>query len=159
MLKLNISHKGPIAVATQFKAWACGRLLTGIAGSNPEVSMEVCRECCVHLIRGYCVGRITCPENTLAIVVFLSVISKPQQFGKLRPTVALESCRKKKPQINPTSLWTTRRTFTKLTQSSTDCRLLTLSVGGKKFRHAHKCPLHIYNDGHFPCLICLCGKN
>jgi len=36
---------------------------------------------------------------------------------------------------------------------------LTLSVGGKKFTHAHKCSLHIYNDGHFPCLICLGGKN
>ena len=49
--------------------------------------------------------------------------------------------------------------FPTLTQSSTDYRLLTLSIGGKKFTHAHKCPLHIYNDGHFPCLICLCGKN
>jgi len=42
MLNLNISHKGPIAVITQSKAWACGRLLTGIAGSNPDGSMAVC---------------------------------------------------------------------------------------------------------------------
>jgi len=39
------------------------------------------------------------------------------------------------------------------------CRRLALTAGGKKFTHAHKCPLHIYNDGHFPCLICLGGKN
>ena len=36
---------------------------------------------------------------------------------------------------------------------------LTLSIGRKKFTHVRKCPLHIYNDGHFPCLICLCRKN
>jgi hypothetical protein len=45
------------------------------------------------------------------------------------------------------------------TQSATDCWRLTLSIGGKKFTHPHKFPLHIYNDGHFPCLICLCGKH
>jgi len=53
---------------------------------------------------------------------------------------------------NPTSV---HNTYTE----STGCRLLTLSIGGKKFTHAHKYPLHIYNDGYFPCLICLCGKN
>jgi len=29
----------------------------------------------------------------------------------------------------------------------------------EKVTHAHKCLLHIYNGVHFPCLICLCGKN
>jgi hypothetical protein len=29
----------------------------------------------------------------------------------------------------------------------------------KKLTRAHKFPLHINNDGHFTCLIGLCGKN
>jgi hypothetical protein len=48
---------------------------------------------------------------------------------------------------------TIHRAFTTRTQLSTNCRRLMLSIGGKKFTHAHKSPLHIYNDGHFPCLI------
>jgi hypothetical protein len=31
-----------ITVAARSKAWVCGRSLTGIAGSNPAGSMDVC---------------------------------------------------------------------------------------------------------------------
>jgi len=34
------------------KAWVCGRLLVGIAGSNSAGSMGVCCECCVLSGRG-----------------------------------------------------------------------------------------------------------
>jgi len=42
ILNLNTNHKVPIAVATLSKALACGRLFTGIAGSNPERDMDDC---------------------------------------------------------------------------------------------------------------------
>jgi hypothetical protein len=32
----------PILVAVRSKAWVCGRLLPGIAGSNPTGDMDVC---------------------------------------------------------------------------------------------------------------------
>jgi hypothetical protein len=32
----------PIPVATRSKAWVCGRLLAGIAGSNPSGGMDIC---------------------------------------------------------------------------------------------------------------------
>jgi hypothetical protein len=35
-------------VAARSKAWVCGRLLAGIAGSDPAgVGLDVCSECCV----------------------------------------------------------------------------------------------------------------
>jgi hypothetical protein len=33
--------KKPIPVAVRYEAWACGRLLAGIAGSNPAEDMDV----------------------------------------------------------------------------------------------------------------------
>jgi hypothetical protein len=36
----------PIPVATPSKAWVCGRLLAGIAGSNTAGFMHVCVVCC-----------------------------------------------------------------------------------------------------------------
>jgi hypothetical protein len=32
----------PILVAARRKWWVCGRLLAGIAGSNPATGMDVC---------------------------------------------------------------------------------------------------------------------
>jgi len=40
---------GPVPVPTRFEAWVCGRLLVGIAGSNPTVSMDVIRVVCCHV--------------------------------------------------------------------------------------------------------------
>ena len=40
----NIIHYGvilPIPVAVPSRAWICGRLLAGVAGSNPAGSMDV----------------------------------------------------------------------------------------------------------------------
>jgi hypothetical protein len=43
LLKLvNIITTTPIPVAALSKAWVCGRLLTGIVGSNPAGGMDVC---------------------------------------------------------------------------------------------------------------------
>jgi hypothetical protein len=44
-------------------AWVYGRLLTGIAGSNPTGSMDVCLLCCVSSGGGLCDGLITHPEE------------------------------------------------------------------------------------------------
>ena len=44
-------------------AWVYGRLLTGIAGSNPAGSMDVCLLCCVLSGGGLCDGLITHPEE------------------------------------------------------------------------------------------------
>jgi hypothetical protein len=46
------------------KAWACGRSLAGIMGSNPAGNMNVCFECCMLLGRGLCIGPITRPEES-----------------------------------------------------------------------------------------------
>ena len=102
LLNQSTSHNESIAVVTQSKAWACGRLLTGIAGSNSDGGMDVCRECCVLSFRGPCVGRITSPGKTSPIVC-LSVISKPQQWGSVG-LLGLSNHGKKRPQINPISL-------------------------------------------------------
>jgi len=32
----------PISVAVRFKEWVCGRLIVGIAGSNPAGGMDDC---------------------------------------------------------------------------------------------------------------------
>ena len=62
----------------------CGRSLAGIEGMNPTGVMDVCCECCVLSGRGLCGWSFTRPEEVLS-VVFLSVISKPQQRDALGP--------------------------------------------------------------------------
>ena len=54
-----------LPVASRSKAYFCGRLFAGIAGSNPAGGMDVvCCECCMLSGRGLCVGLITCPEES-----------------------------------------------------------------------------------------------
>jgi hypothetical protein len=51
--------------AAQSKAWACGRSLAGIVGSNPAGEwICVSYECFVLSGRGLCVGLITRPEES-----------------------------------------------------------------------------------------------
>ena len=57
----------PISVAARSKTWVCGRLLAGIAGSNPSGGMDICRECCVLSGRDPCVGLITCTEESYRV--------------------------------------------------------------------------------------------
>jgi hypothetical protein len=58
-------------VAARCKAWVCGRLVAGIAISNPAWSMNVCLLClyvvfsCVG--RGICDGLITRPEESYRV--------------------------------------------------------------------------------------------
>ena len=69
----------PIQVATLSKSWVCGRLLAGIAGSNPTGVMEVCRlrlTCvvrCRSLRRAHHSSRGVPPT-----MVCLSMIEKPR---------------------------------------------------------------------------------
>ena len=50
-------------VAARSKAWVCGRLLVGIAGSNPAGGMDVCCDYYVLSGRGLCDGPIPRPEK------------------------------------------------------------------------------------------------
>ena len=53
----------PVPVAARSKAWACGRSLAGIAGSNPDSGMDVC----VLSGRGLCDKPITLPEESYGL--------------------------------------------------------------------------------------------
>jgi hypothetical protein len=59
-----------LPVAGRSKAHFWGRLLAGIAGSNPAECMAVCHcECCVLSGRGLCDGPITRPEESYCVCV------------------------------------------------------------------------------------------
>jgi len=49
---------------SQSKAWFCGSLLAGIAGSSPASYMNVSWDCCVLLGRGLCAELITRTEES-----------------------------------------------------------------------------------------------
>jgi hypothetical protein len=50
------------------KAYVCGRLVAGVAGSNPAEGMDICRLCFYVVLscvgRGLCDGLITRPEES-----------------------------------------------------------------------------------------------
>jgi hypothetical protein len=61
-------------VAARSKGWVCGRLLAGIAGSNPARAwMSVRCECCLLSIRGLCDGLITRPGESYRVCVCMYV--------------------------------------------------------------------------------------
>jgi hypothetical protein len=57
-------------VAAKSKAWVCGRLVAGIAGSNVAEGMDV-RLLCLYVAfcegRGLCDGLITRPEESYRV--------------------------------------------------------------------------------------------
>jgi hypothetical protein len=61
----------PIPVAARSKAW--GRLVAGVAGSNPALGMGVCLLCLYIVLscvgRGLCDGLITRPEESCRVSV------------------------------------------------------------------------------------------
>ena len=69
----------PIPVAARYKAWVRGRLLAGIAGSNPTRGMDAWHLCCLLSGRGLCGRLIARPEDSYRVRCFeLSEILKPQ---------------------------------------------------------------------------------
>jgi hypothetical protein len=54
-------------VAARSKAWVCGSLVAGLAGSNSGGGMDVSCECCVLSGRGLCVGLITRQEESYRV--------------------------------------------------------------------------------------------
>ena len=102
ILKHNISRTDPIAVSTHSKAWACGRLLTGIAGSNPDGAwMSVSCESCVKLEVSALGGSLVQKDLTDCGVSECDL--ETSTIGKRRPIGAVEPW-KKRPQINPINL-------------------------------------------------------
>jgi hypothetical protein len=69
----------PIPVATRSKTYVCGRLVAGVAGSNPARGIDVCILCLYIVLscvdRGLCDGLITRPEESYRVSV--CVIKKP----------------------------------------------------------------------------------
>jgi hypothetical protein len=68
LMFLNYPRRGlklPIPLAARSKAWSCGRLHAGSAGSNPaEAWLSFCFECCMLSGRGRYFGMITRPEES-----------------------------------------------------------------------------------------------
>jgi len=79
-------------VTARSNAWFCGRLLAGIAVSNPTGSLAVCRECCVVLSGGLCDGLIIHAEECGVSEGKL----EPSTRGGLRSQRAVRSLKKKK---------------------------------------------------------------
>jgi hypothetical protein len=79
----SIATYKPIPVTARSKAWVCGRLITGIAGSNPARGMDVCLLClnvvlsCVG--RGLCDGLITRPEEPYRVSKCMCHRSNPER--------------------------------------------------------------------------------
>ena len=89
------SGAGPIPIAARSKAWFCVRSLAGIVGANPAgVWISVSCECCV--MTGSSLRRADySSRGVLPIVVCLSVILKPQRWGRPGPMGAVASWKKK----------------------------------------------------------------
>jgi hypothetical protein len=68
-----VSNEKSILVAARSKAYVCGRLVAGVAVSNPAWDMDFCLLClCVVLScirRGLCDGLITRPEESYRVYV------------------------------------------------------------------------------------------
>ena len=68
-------------MAARSKAWAYGRSLAGIAGSNPAGGTDVCCACCVLSGGGLCDGPITRPKESYRVWCVLSVIEESYRGG------------------------------------------------------------------------------
>jgi hypothetical protein len=55
MIMLVENFNKPIPVTARSKAWACGRSLAGIVGSNPAGGMDVCQV--LRVVRYRCLRR------------------------------------------------------------------------------------------------------
>ena len=64
LLITNTKYNWLIPVAARSQAWFCGRLFTGIAGSNPARGTDFSCECCLLTGRGLCDGPIPLPEES-----------------------------------------------------------------------------------------------
>jgi hypothetical protein len=63
----------PTSIAGRSKAWVCGSLVAGVAGSNPVEGMDVCLLCFYVMLS--CVGRGLCDE----------LITHPEESYRLCP--------------------------------------------------------------------------
>ena len=79
----------PVSIAARSKGWACGSWLAGTAGSNPAGDMDIYRVCAVLSGRCLCVKLVTRRDQSyrvcVCVCVCLSVILKPQQWGRPDP--------------------------------------------------------------------------
>ena len=65
-------------MAARSKAWVRGSPLAGTEGSNLAVGTDVCLLWMLCVVRGLCVGLITCPEESYRVRAYNCVITKPR---------------------------------------------------------------------------------
>jgi hypothetical protein len=76
-------------VAARSKAQVFGRSSAEIVGSNPTGAMDVCRECCVLLGRGFCDGLITRPEDSYRLWRVVVCDLGTSKTRRLKPATGL----------------------------------------------------------------------
>jgi hypothetical protein len=71
VLYTTVVIQEPTSVAARSKAYVCGRLVAGVAGSNIAEGMDVCLLCLYIVLscagRGLCDGLITRPEESYRV--------------------------------------------------------------------------------------------
>jgi hypothetical protein len=73
----------PIPVAARSKAYICGRLVAGVADSNPAWGMDVCLLCLYVVLscvgRGLCDGLITRPGESYRVSKYMCDHKNPER--------------------------------------------------------------------------------
>jgi hypothetical protein len=73
-------------VAARPKAYVCGRLVAGVAGSNPARGMDACLLCLYVVLscvgRGLCDGLFTHPEKSYRVFLYVCDQDTPKAEAK-----------------------------------------------------------------------------
>jgi hypothetical protein len=84
-----------IPVTARSKRKVCGRLVAGVAGSNPAEGMDVCLLCFYVVLscagRGLCDGMITRPEESYRVSVCVCDQETPKREAK-GPSWIISAC-------------------------------------------------------------------
>ena len=99
ILFLSIFVRSPIAVTLRSKAWVCGRLLAGIAGSNPARGMNVCLFIVVCFQVDVSVTSRSLVQRSLTYCVVSECDHEASIIRRPRPTRAVGPEKKKKLHI------------------------------------------------------------
>jgi hypothetical protein len=85
----------PIPEAARSKTYVCGRLVVGVAGSNPTRGMDVCLLCLYAVLscvcRGLCDGLNTRPEEFYHVSSYVCYKETPKREAKV-PSWTITAC-------------------------------------------------------------------